>query len=973
MSLKLYRGTLANLPASLAEGEIAWVTDSPNQAIYVGNSTGNIKFSPASAGAAGDVVGPGSSTTDNIATFADTSGKSIKDSTVAVADIGLNSAHRAVVTGNPHAVTFTEAVTADSLTDITAAEAETLTDGSDADSLHTHSSFDDVEADWIDFENVSFGTGNWPARVEGRLWYDPDNLSLNLYPAGTEVTHQIGHELLGTVPNNSGVNILNGEVITLTAAGDVEKAIASDKDSALGVGGLATELIEDGTIGMVTVVGVVNDVDTSSWPVNTVLYLSDTVAGALTDTMPNSPSWAIRIGIVIISHATTGAIYVRIHDAGNVQGAHRLVNGSCVEGYSTTITSDGTVVTCTMNSDDGNDLSLIFEEEIQVYSQPGSVSLTPGTDATPALNYVFIPESTMTLTANTTGFPSSEDYQPVGQFFCQSAASVLTDSILKHHAWNDHLGNVALNGHLSHLNFWIRNQHSTWLTGCAPSITDGANTYFDVTAGTALQLHVNPCNALAMSTGHPVYIVNDSVTTYKRETDLNNVILDSAGVTLNNKYFKLVFLEIVNSDGDGQVLVNLPSGSYNSQANAESDISGYADFSLPAQFKGVGFLVASCVLRLSGGTQTEYGILDLRGAMIGTISGGSTGGTGGGTVFPDSTFRVQNITDPTKELSFLLSGVTTGNVRVMTVPDADGTLALTSDLQAAHTNRTELDKVTVGDHDVIVTGNPHAVTATEVGLGNVDNVATDDTPYDATTWNANTDAATKNAIRDEVELIWTDVDLNTTHAGSDGKDHSDVVLNNAHRVVVTGNPHAVTKTEVGLANVTNDKQVRNAASSFATDFTNGTPISTHKILVESAAGSMRYAYASALPVSTATQTAIDLKGSGTKRRMIFIETMTASDSYPICMVPVACTITEVTAQTLNGTFTYNLQERAKGAPGTGSTTVFSSAKLGYSTLSTETSFSNDSLAAETWLYFVAATVSSTPPTHSWVTVEYTED
>lgn len=42
-------------------------------------------------------------------------------------------------TNNPHAVTFTQAVTADSDTDITAAEAEILTDTSNADSLHKHS------------------------------------------------------------------------------------------------------------------------------------------------------------------------------------------------------------------------------------------------------------------------------------------------------------------------------------------------------------------------------------------------------------------------------------------------------------------------------------------------------------------------------------------------------------------------------------------------------------------------------------------------------------------------------------------------------------------------------------------------------------------------------------------------------------------------------------------------------------------
>lgn len=48
--------------------------------------------------------------------------------------------HDALPADNPHSVTFTQSVTADSGTDISTTEAETLTDGSDADSLHTHTS-----------------------------------------------------------------------------------------------------------------------------------------------------------------------------------------------------------------------------------------------------------------------------------------------------------------------------------------------------------------------------------------------------------------------------------------------------------------------------------------------------------------------------------------------------------------------------------------------------------------------------------------------------------------------------------------------------------------------------------------------------------------------------------------------------------------------------------------------------------------
>lgn len=46
----------------------------------------------------------------------------------------------------------------------------------------------------------------------------------------------------------------------------------------------------------------------------------------------------------------------------------------------------------------------------------------------------------------------------------------------------------------------------------------------------------------------------------------------------------------------------------------------------------------------------------------------------------------------------------------------------TVDKKHIHNNKSELDLVTDGDHDIITSGNPHSVTKSDVGLGNVDNI-----------------------------------------------------------------------------------------------------------------------------------------------------------------------------------------------------------------------------------------------------------
>ncbi|KKL63509.1 hypothetical protein LCGC14_2174380, partial [marine sediment metagenome] len=148
-----------------------------------------------------------------------------------------------------------------------------------------------------------------------------------------------------------------------------------------------------------------------------------------------------------------------------------------------------------------------------------------------------------------------------------------------------------------------------------------------------------------------------------------------------------------------------------------------------------------------------------------------------------------------------------------------------------------------------------AETKTDLSLNNVSNVATDDTTYNATSWNTNTDAATKNAIRDKVETMDTAIGSNTTHRGSDGSDHSIVGtnttaigLNTTHRGLSSGNPHSVTPTELSLVIGTNTQAWDAGLDSLAG-------------LTYSAASFVKMTGANAFALRTIGETADDLEGT----------------------------------------------------------------------------------------------------------------
>lgn len=146
--------------------------------------------------------------------------------------------------------------------------------------------------------------------VVGGMYWDATNNTISV-PLTTDVNLQIGQESLVRARNNTGSTVTNGQVVYIAGAQGNNPTIGlADADSASTsqVIGVATEDIADNGTGFVTVSGVVNGVNTSSWNAGDKLYLS-TTNGQLTNTPPTPPHISVMVGTALNS-TNNGQIFV---------------------------------------------------------------------------------------------------------------------------------------------------------------------------------------------------------------------------------------------------------------------------------------------------------------------------------------------------------------------------------------------------------------------------------------------------------------------------------------------------------------------------------------------------------------------------------------------------------------------------------------------------------------------------------------
>ena len=475
------------------------------------------------------------------------------------------------------------------------------------------------------------------------ITWNSTDLTLNI-PTGLGPVLQVGQETYIYVYNGTGSQIDNGTaVMSYTAFNgylSVRPAIANIHEGFAGVVLVATMDIPDGTIGITTQKGKVRDLNTSSWPLGTVLWLSPTVSGSYVGTKPAFPHYAVQIGGVSVSDVSNGIIQLEIKSDATDTTVN-FWNGVFREFFDFRTVSSGTTVTGTLVPTNGHDdMTMMFSDGFTMLdtNPAAEILLIPGTDANPQTNYVYVPKSTKVLTVSPSAWPMSEEHIKVAEILLQTAATTATVGALRNQNWNDHIQSATSNqGHLTHIGEAIRRKiPATWVTGVEGVCTiDTGPTPDDVwvstTAGIVLQLHNHVFEATDTETGYDLHVVNHPITPHIFVSNLNTQLLDASGNSLNNRSFSFVLWGVANkTEEESHLMINLPSDSYghNSPDFAVNDASNYTVYSIPGQYQGVGFLISRFTYRYRNNDWILYDTEDLRGKIPNVTAGGGAGGTG---------------------------------------------------------------------------------------------------------------------------------------------------------------------------------------------------------------------------------------------------------------------------------------------------------------------------------------------------------
>lgn len=180
----------------------------------------------------------------------------------------------------------------------------------------------------------AFTPSSAPSYVEGEVWYDSSSYALAYYNNTTNNIVHIGQEIQQQVRNSTGSTITKGQVVYISGStGQIGNIILAQANAYISsqVIGVANQDIPNNTNGWIVTQGTVSNINTSTFTAGNPIYLSATTAGALTQTEPSTPNYAVHMGVCLYSNTNNGKIYInpinKSIDTGYIIGQIAIAQG----------------------------------------------------------------------------------------------------------------------------------------------------------------------------------------------------------------------------------------------------------------------------------------------------------------------------------------------------------------------------------------------------------------------------------------------------------------------------------------------------------------------------------------------------------------------------------------------------------------------------------------------------------------------
>jgi len=388
-----------------------------------------------------------------------------------------------------------------------------------------------------------------PTYTAGLVWYDSSTSALAYYNNTTNNVLHIGQELQQQVRNSTGSTITKGSIVYISGAtgqiGNITLAQANAYTSSQVIG-VANQDIPNNTNGWVVTQGTITNFNTSGLTEGSPVYLSATTAGAFTSTEPNTPNYAVHMGVCLYSNINNGKIYInpinKSIDTGYIIGQIAIAQGG----------TNGTATPTSGAIAYGNGTAYAFSgvgTSGQVLTSQGSSAPTWTTPTTGTVTSVTgtAPISVATgtttpaisisqATTSTNGYLSSTDWntfnnkQPSGAYLTTvTADSPLTGSGTSASHLSIPVATSTANGYLSSTDWTTFNNKQP--SGTYVTSVSGTTGRITSTGGVTPIIDLASGIATAGTTGSSTLIPVITVDTYGRVTTITTASNPQGTVT----------------------------------------------------------------------------------------------------------------------------------------------------------------------------------------------------------------------------------------------------------------------------------------------------------------------------------------------------------------------------------------------------------------------------------------------------------